>query len=233
MKTNLTPEQLEKKAKSNKKIFLFIFISAIVLWIIVLIVPKDKDNTTTNQKTINIDSLMLVIKKDNLYEIKDIYYNIKDSSLSIAFTNKDNTITDKNYSTFYFNKTYHLDSLANIEGVYLYAYKYGNSFVKGDYKKPLTYGSRKLGRITAAFDSKYYSEYLKTYKPLYDYLQDNVNDPSSIEIIQSWNLGMNKDNAFEVKTTFRAKNAFGTLMIHTVNCDIDNQGNVMNVAFDK
>ena len=75
--------------------------------------------------------------------------------------------------------------------------------------------------------------YLNTYKPLYDYLKTSLNDPSSLQVENSWNLGMNKDSSFEIKTTFRAKNGFGAFTLHTVNCNIDRNGNVANVVLDK
>ncbi|HTB53509.1 MAG TPA: hypothetical protein VK718_12120 [Ferruginibacter sp.] len=238
MKKVLTPEQLEKRKKTNKKIFKFLILPIIIIWIITLIIPKDDKATpatsVVNQApVINMDSLIAIVKKDSLYDIKDVYYNSQDSSFNIAFTNRDNTIKDKDYTTFYFNETYHLDSLDPIDGVSLYAYKKDYSFAKGDYKKPLTYDSKRLGRINEEFKSKYYDEYLGTYKPLYDYLKGNLNDPESLEIVKSFFIGMNEDSSFEVKSTFRAKNAFGALMMHTVNCDIDMNGNVSNVQMDE
>ncbi len=235
MKKTLTPEEIEIRKKKNKKIIKYFLIPILIIWIILLFIPSDKNSTSNpySTKKINMDSLVLLVKNDSLYDIKDVYYNQKDSSFNIAFTNKDNTITDKSYTTYYFNKNYHLDSLDEVEGVYLFAYQPGKSFFRGDYKNPLTFDSRRLGRITRVFDNKFYSDYLKTYKPVYDYLKQTLNDPSSLEIEKSWNLGMNDDSTFEVKTSFRAKNGFGALMLHTINCNIDISGNLSNIKLDE
>lgn len=235
MKKTLTSEEIEIRKKKNKKIIKYFILPIIFMWIIILLIPSDKESTSNSYSTkkINMDSLVSLVKHDSLYEIKDAYYNKIDSSFSIAFTNKENTITDKSYSTYYFNQNYHLDSLDEVEGVYLFAYKAGKSFSKGDYKNPLTFDSKRLGRITNDFDSKFYSDYLKTYKPVYDYLKQTLNDPSSLEIEKSWNLGMNDDSTFEVKTSFRAKNSFGALMLHTINCNIDMSGNLSNIKSDE
>lgn len=228
---------LPKPKISKKGVFIII-----ALIIIIGFIGKTCDNETASKKDIsqtpklaktNIDSIINLVKNDKLFEIKDVYYNKSDSSLNIAFTNKGNIIKEKDYSTLYFDKTYHIDSLSCFDGVYLYAYKSGKSLSKGDYKKPLMYNSRRLGRLTEAFDKEYYSAYRATYKPLYDYLKENLNDPSSLEIVKSWNLGMNEDSTFEVKTTFRAKNGFGGLTLQTVNCNIDRKGNVSNVKYNK
>lgn len=200
-----------------------------------LFMPSEKEYAEAYRKehATNMDSVVRVVKKDSLYEIKDAYYNPKDSSFNISFTNKDEVITDKDYSTVYFNDTYHLDSLNEVEGIYLYAYRPGKSLFKGDYSKPLTYDSKRLARITQAFDEKYFSEYRNSYTPVYDYLHTNLDDHSSLEIIKFWNLGMNADSTFEIKETFRAKNAFGALILQTINCNVDKSGNVTNVEFNK
>ena len=233
---DFAPNLFPKNNKLKKRI-LFIGLPILILWIIgITVAPKsklEKQNKESSLKPVNMDSLISVVKNDKLFEIKEVYYNKKDSSFSIAFTNKDNVIKENSFSPVYFDQTYHLDSIEQVEGVYLYAYKAGKSFSKGDYKNPLKYSSRKLGRLTDAFDKKYYSEYRATYTPLYDYLKENLNDPSSLEIVKCWNLGLNEDSTFEVKTTFRAKNGFGALTLQTVNCNIDRTGNVLNVVYNK
>ncbi|HMH33990.1 MAG TPA: hypothetical protein VK543_13215 [Puia sp.] len=100
-------------------------------------------------------------------------------------------------------------------------------------RRKVIYHSKRLGRLLKDFDDKYYSSFLKTYKPLYDYLKANLNDPSSLEVVQSWNLGMDSDSTFAVKTTFRAKNAFGALILQTINCNIAADGTVSNPEIDK
>ena len=44
---------------------------------------------------------------------------------------------------------------------------------------------------------------------------------------------MSKDSLFSIKTSFRAKNGFGALIIQTINCDIDTKGKISNVEMNK
>ena len=227
MKKILTPEQLEKRKKLNKKIIIFIILPVVLLWVVILNIPTNQ--SFQEGVKINIDSICKVIMKDSVYEIKDVFYNKIDSTLNIAFVYKKGDL----YSTNYFDQTYHIDSFPCFDGLKLYSYKKGLSLAKNEYKNVLTYNSRKLGIIEEKFEKKYYSSYLGTYKPLYEYLKENLDNPSSLEVLKSFFIGMNADSTFGVKATFRAKNAFGALMMHTVNCNIDKNGEISNVELDK
>lgn len=237
MKKNLTPEQLEKLEKikkRNAKIFKFGCLPFVILPIVVAILVSLGDNKKEgkeqeNQKPkINIDSLVIVVKKSKDFDIKEVYYDKKDSSFNIAISNKDNVIKEGDYSITYFNNLFHLDKIEEIEGVYLFEFKKGKSFTNGDYKEPLIFESSNYAKIETKFDNEYYSTYLKGYKPLSDYLKKTLNDPSSLEFESSKKVAYN-NNVFTIESTFRAKNSFGALVLNNVTCDIDTKGNISNV----
>jgi hypothetical protein len=82
------------------------------------------------------------------------------------------------------------------------------------------------------FDKKNFSELFGYYKPVEKYLKANLNDPSSLEIDKTFNLGMNKDSTFATKTTFRARNAFNALVLQSMYCNIDIDGNLSEVRIE-
>ena len=239
----LSKEEQKKVPFKNKPTGIKIL--SIVLGIFFIIVLPftcfkgcNDSNTSVNSFTnINIDSLISILKKDNkdnskilsYDEFKDIYYNSKDSSLNIAITNKNNDIKYKLYQSTpeYIDTAYHVNEIDAIEGIYIYEYKAGKSFSKGDYQKPLTFLSRKLAVRMDKFKKSGYVYNLK------NYLEKNVNDPTGLEIINTWILQENEIGTFALKASFRAKNAFGALMIHTINCNMDMDGRVSKVEFDK
>lgn len=91
-------------------------------------------------------------------------------------------------------------------------------------EKPKTYREK--------FDEKNFSEIRGGYKPVREFLKKNINDPSSLEIVNTWNNGMNKDSTFAIKTTFRAKNAFNALIMQSMYCNIDMDGNLSEVNIE-
>jgi hypothetical protein len=82
------------------------------------------------------------------------------------------------------------------------------------------------------FDKKQFNEITGVYKPVRNYLKKNLNDPSSLEIDNTWNLGMNKDSTFAIKTTFRAKNSYNALVLQAMYCNIDFDGNLSEIKID-
>lgn len=82
------------------------------------------------------------------------------------------------------------------------------------------------------FNEKHYNEISGVYKPIRNYLRKNLNDPSSLEVVNTWNLGMNKDSTFATKTTFRAKNSFNALVMQAIYCNIDYDGNLSEVRVE-
>ncbi len=233
----LTEAQKTKNIKTNKVIIkVFGIIGALIIAIVILFKfteSSDKNKKTeSNTSNNNMDSLTLKVKADKMYHIKDVYYNKKDSSFKIAFNNYDNRIKDKLYSTIYFESTYHLDSLQEVEGVYLYAYNPKMSLKNGDYKTALAFVSRHLGEVTKRFDDKFRSVSVG-YTPVYDYLKQKIDDPESLEILGGTNMGMNEDSTFEIQTQFSAKNGFGGRLKHLMHCNVAFDGNVSNVKLDQ
>jgi hypothetical protein len=91
-------------------------------------------------------------------------------------------------------------------------------------EKQLTYAEK--------FDKKQFNELSGFYKPVRDYLKKNLNDPSSLEIANTWNLGMNKDSSFAIKTTFRAKNEYNALVLQAIYCNVDFDGNLSDIKIE-
>jgi hypothetical protein len=82
------------------------------------------------------------------------------------------------------------------------------------------------------FEKLHFDELFGGYKPIKKYLKENVNDPSSLEIDKTWNLGMTKDSTFSTKTTFRSKNAFNALVLQSIYCNIDMDGNLSEIRIE-
>lgn len=225
---NLTAEQLEKRKKTNAKILKFGCLPILILCFILIIILNITDDKKVSPSNTNMDSIVSLVKTTKDFEIKEVYYNKKDSSFNIAITNKDNVIKNHEYSIEYFNKAYNLDNISNIEGVYLFEFIKGKSFENKGYKNPLVFESANQAKIISKFDKEYYRTYSNTYKPLYDYLQGTLNDPSSLEFISTEKTGFT-DGVFSIEGSFRAKNAFGALVINKVTCYIDINGNITNV----
>jgi ribosomal protein L7/L12 len=184
-----------------------------------------------NATKINIDSIIELIKKDPLFEIKDVYYNKSDSTLNIAFTNKDNVITEKNYSTLYFNKTYHIDSLSCFDGVYLFAFKKGRSLKKGDYKEYLLCESKRAGKLIEAFKDNFCVQDIEC-TALSSAIKKQLNDPDSYES-QKIKVEWEEGNKFKVTNEFRAKNAFGAKVLNLCTAIVDIDGNVYDLKINK
>lgn len=85
-------------------------------------------------------------------------------------------------------------------------------------EKPKTFAQK--------FEEKNFSEIRGGYKPVREYLKKNLDDPSSLEIVNTWNLGMNKDSSFAIKTTFRSKNQFNATVLQAFYCNVDYNGNI-------
>jgi len=220
MKKELTPEQLQQRRETNKKILKFGCLPIFVIFLLIILFSKN-DTQINDAKTLNTDSLCAKIMKDSLYKVTDVYYNDKDSSVNIAIEYKKNDLINAN--GIYEN--YKLSDYSNIEGVYLY--KKGTTLSNVDKSKSLDYVSLNVAKRIKDFENSAFEYHIKSF------LEKNVNDPTDLEILNKWVLGENSDGTFAVKVTFRAKNAFGALMIHTLNCDMDKDGNGSNIEFDK
>ena len=218
---------------SKQKKWIIAGIILFILWVIGTCAEKGKTNKSAEiEKKFNMDSLISEVKKDKSFDIKDVYYNAKDSSFNIAITNKDNVIKKHDYSAKYFNTMFYLDSVAKIEGVYLYEYKTGNSLAKNDYKVQLDGYGQRLARYIEKFSKKNLSSWDGSCRPLEKYLKKNLDDPSSLEIVNTWNNGMNKDSTFAIKTTFRAKNRFNATVLQTIYCNVDIDGYLSEIRIE-
>jgi hypothetical protein len=164
--------------------------------------------------------------KDTLYQVKDVYYNKKDSSFNIAFKYKKGDF----YTTDYFNDAYHIDSFPCFDGIYLYAYKKGSLLKNGDYKNQLACESKRAGRIKAIFKEKYC--YGNNCTPLIEYLKRSMNDPDSYESDKLW-IEWYQDSSFTVTNSFRGKNAFNATILDKCSAIIDINGNVSDVKMDE
>ena len=85
--SSLTPEQLQKRKKTNRRVFLFVLLPLIVIILLCVIVGKDKPETATdsagNQQF--IDSIVAAMKTDTTYVVKAVTF--QDSTFNIAVTN--------------------------------------------------------------------------------------------------------------------------------------------------
>lgn len=72
----------------------------------------------------------------------------------------------------------------------------------------------------------YNSSWDGSVKQVKRWLQDNANDPSSIEFM-SWGSVHKEPGGYWVQCKFRAKNSFGALVIQAMEFHLDNAGNVL------
>lgn len=219
---NMEPNKPTPKWKTWHKVTLVI----VVLLIIGVLKGKDKIDENTPAPAaaiINMDSIAAVLKKDNVYEVKEVFYNPKDSSLNISVSYKKGDVV----AVYYFDKNYSLTSLPNVEGVYLHPYKKGVSLETADNKKSLSWLSKRAGARMEQFKKSGYKYQIE------NFLEKRVNDPTGLDVMETVVTGENQDGTFAVRAQFRAKNAFGALMMHTVNCDMDMEGNSTHIFYDK
>lgn len=167
---------------------------------------------------IKTDSAVALLKKDKSFEIKDAMFDSSMQVFRIAFTNKDNVLKEKDYSTQYFKNTYHLMDIAGVKGIYLYAYKPSKSFAA----KPIFW------------ESTYYTDFAgSNYKSdIESYLEKVLNDKTGLEIMDAKILNDNGDQTFTTKTIFRAKNPYGALMQHTIICDLGYKEGEVSIPFN-
>lgn len=236
-KKNLsTTSSLFEQPINNRKIKnkgAIIFVTSAIILIIIFYSYRGSNSSKSTVVIIpktNIDSIINQVKNDKLFEVKDVYYNEKDSSFNIAFTNKDNVIKDANYSTLYFNNTYHINSFSCFDGIYLYAYKKGKFLKNGDYKEYLTCESKRAARLLDAFKENYCIRDIEC-TALSGILKKQLNDPNSYES-QKIYVEWLKDDKFKVTNEFRAKNAFGALILNKCSAIIDGNGNVYDLKFE-
>ena len=190
---------------------------------------KNSEAIKNAENKINIDSIVDLVKKDKLFEIKDVYYNPNDSSLNIAFTNKGNVITEKDYSTLYFNNTYHIDKYPCFDGVYLYAYKKEKTFQNAGYKEYLVCDSKRAGKLMEIFKNNFCVRDIEC-TAISGFIKKQLNDPDSYKsdkILVEWLHG----DHFLVTNIFHANNAFGALVLNKCAVEVDVNGNGYSFKF--
>ena len=194
---------------------------------------KGKDRTQDSLLSVKkLDTLVNAIKNDGSYEVKEVYYNPMTQALSIALTNKDNVITEHVVNNYYFDKNYGIDSFAQIEGTYIFEYKPGKLLEHaGDYKTPVSYNSRNVGRKIAAFKTKFF-EPTGSFYIIETYLKDHITDLDRFEYEGSFEPDLNEDGTYSVKARFKSKNQFGVLVEHSIYCKITENGDIISAQYD-
>lgn len=182
-----------------------------------------------NKEKRQIDSLIVRIKNDSLFEIKDVYFDQPKSTLKIAFTGKYGVLKDKNYTTQYFEQTYKTTDFYFIDGISLYAYKKKKHLSnETDYPNPLLSSSKSRD----AYQAKSLSEFKEKFcteidcTALEDYIKKQMNDPNSYEPV-SVNVKLNKDGDIVVYQEFRGKNSFDATVTQRAVAVMTPEGNVI------
>jgi len=172
------------------------------------------------QKAFNVQDLCNRIAKDTVFIVKDVFYDKSDSSLKIALKLR----KDDFYNTLYFNKTYSIDSIPNVDGVVLYKYQKGKLLKDSNYGPELMRDSKRAGVLMEKFREKYCLGD-ECCEPVKEYLKDMMNDPDSFESDKMW-IQWKADSTFTVTMTYRGKNAFGGMVLNKCSADVDMAGNV-------
>lgn len=174
------------------------------------VVNQETHKDSLNREKRQTDSLIFLIKKDSLFEVKDAYYDAASKTLMVAFTNKGNIIKDHDYGTDYFEQTYHISNFDYLDGISLYAYKKRKHLNKpGDYHDPLISSSKSRD----AYQQKEIDDFKEKLcsatdcVPLEDYIKKRMNDPDSYEGV-GFDVKLDKDGNISVIQEFRGKNSF-------------------------
>ena len=229
----LSPEEFEKRKKTNLKILKFGCLPTIViigLFIYILI----KAGVITNDETkayvkeeMSVNTIISHIKKDTTYIIKEVFYKETDSTLNIVIANDGSVEKNELYANDYFTLKYEVYDLKEIQQIAIYDFKKGASIA--DYKNVITSDTRKLHQKRAEFYKKNGSGDFG-FIPVETYLKYNLDDPSVKFARPSTIEGMNANNTFRTRSVYRAKNKYGGLVLYTIYCDVDMNSNVSNVV---
>lgn len=82
------------------------------------------------------------------------------------------------------------------------------------------------------FQKKHFSSWDGSCRPVEKFLKENLNDPSSLEIERTWLVNMNQDSTFNVKTLYRAKNAYNAIVKESIYCRLDMDGNLYDIKVE-
>jgi hypothetical protein len=212
---NLTPEEMTKRQETNKKIIKFGCLPIAIFCIIIYkFIPSNSEIKESNLLIGNTDSLIALIKKDELWKVQDVQF--KDSVLKIAVRPE----KDAPLNGYYFDKTYNLTKFDNILEVEIYKNKISDKY-------ETTYG-KITGRIDADFKEKFISKYDGNCKPLTDYIKTKMNDADSYENVNT-SCNYIGNEQFEVIQQFRGNNAFGAKVLNKTTAIIDKNGNIISI----
>ena len=211
----LTPEELEKRKQTNTKILKYGCLPIIVFIVVIMLIAKFSDTAPSIPvaNNANIDSLKLVIEKDNVWKVTEVKF--EDSIFKIAVKPED----DSPINTYYFEKTYKLTDYDNILEIELYENK-----ISG---KSVTSFGYLTGRIIDDFNKEFVSSYDGECRPLVILIKSKMNDESSYEHEKTV-VNYIGNNKFQVVTQFRGKNAFGAKVLNEITATIDKDGNILD-----
>ncbi|MWB96822.1 hypothetical protein GON26_20865 [Flavobacterium sp. GA093] len=228
----LTPSELERRKRINLKVIKFGCLPIIiVIALIVFFSPKSSTPTDDEKKTvvenkISVDTLISQIKKDPNYKVKEIFYRSNDNSLNIVVGDKDDLDNSSFNLNAYFSDNYKVYDFKEINTLNFYDFKKGK--LPEDYLKPTLAATRELDRKRALFLEKYPYSSLGFYF-VERYLKQNLGDPSSLIMEESFLLDVDKKGTFATETIYRAKNEYGVKTLYTLYCDVDKDENMSNI----
>lgn len=169
----------------------------------------------------DINSLKELIKKDSLYQVKEVIY--RDSAILIAVENPEKSGTD-----VYFNNKYQLNSHSNINMVYIYQYDSSLVMQTASFEDALMATGKKMGRFQQEWESRYIDTVDKSCLPLKRYIQLKEAFPSSFK---------NEETLFQPASIFkmqvvckyRVKDSSGVSLLKSVTALVDTGGQVVSV----
>jgi len=179
-----------------------------------------KESQKKNLKVGNIASLTDEIKKDSLYEVKEVMY--KDSAFLISVTNPEKSGTDE-----YFNKKYNLNGYSNINMVYIYQYDAAKPISTATPDDAIMATGKKLGRFQEEWTSRFIDTADKSCKPLKKFLLTKQNYPETFKneetVYQPESI-----NSMQVICKFRIKDSTGETILRQVTAVIDTGGRIIS-----
>lgn len=159
------------------------------------------------QKPDNIDSLLALIRKDTHYQIRNVLFDYKDSSLILIIDGND-------ASTRYFNTIYHVSAFRSIDGM----------TILNTNNRQLDANSKRGIRLIAAFRDKWCSG--NECRPLTARIQQGLINPGNYKPIRLW-LNWLGDSSFAVTDSFQLTETPSRPINKKVQAQIDMQGNIL------
>lgn len=200
MNNNLTPDQIEKRKRTNKKIFKFGCLPILVLVLLfALFCTKSKEPATKEEKW----QQRAVSFQTVINETKDID-NLKAAFDSLQVLKTEFTPTMAEDSTFVKTNLRITELLVNKEELI-----------------------DKKGKVIA--QGQLFSSWDGSNAVLVKYVKSKMNDPDSFEHVETLVWEGKEPETFIVKMTFRGKNAFGGTITNTASGIVYYDGNVKEI----